>query len=104
MDTLYRKIGKKYVEAGCDYNIDKQPKGLWFTQKTESGSRGTSLSYWFGDMDINKPIDVKLAIKVMSLDDEVCKYLQKSLPEMMSNQDRARAILQLVYNKLTEDK
>lgn len=98
MDTLYRKVGKKYIDVGALVTNDI-PKGLWFTQATEGGSRGTSISYWLGDLNIDKPINLELLVKLMSMDTEVCNQLTDDLNKNISNQDKALNILRLIYNK-----
>lgn len=72
METFYRKVGRRYIPAG--YNVPDIPDGLYWSQKTEYGRRGTSVNYWAGK-NPPQPLDLQKLIATMSNDDKLAKYL-----------------------------
>jgi hypothetical protein len=72
METLYRKVGRKYIPAG--HNIPDIPDGLYWTTKTKYGRRGTSVNYWAGS-NPPQPLDIEKLVSIMSQDDKLADYL-----------------------------
>lgn len=75
MEKLYRKLKNgRYEEVG--YSSLDLPNGLYFSQKTKSGKRTTSVNYWLGNVK-KEPIDLQLLINIMSNDDSLALYLMR---------------------------
>lgn len=105
MGSLYRKKGKRYIE--CSNEVRKEiPFGLWYTHKVQHGERGTSVSYWLGDIK-EDVIDVSLLIKIMKLDNIISKLLvdfdNNENRKPTSYNDKAMEILRIIYQKLSEE-
>lgn len=106
MEGLYRKVKtksgrNKYVYVGNEYYTENLPKGLWYTQETKFGSRGSSVSYLFGDMDLI--IDGELLIKLLSLDSDLSTFLNNLETKDKSQNDISQDILRFIYSKLTNE-
>ena len=78
MEKLYKKVGRRYVEVG--YDIPDISDGFYFTQKTKSGRRTTSVLYWLGK-NPKEPVDLDFLADIMQFDDELAKYLTKLCEE-----------------------
>lgn len=74
MEKYYVKRGKRYIEAG--YNVPNLCEGIYFHQKTKFGSRTTSLNWWVGSAP-SEPIDTKLLIQIMRIDEDLSNWLMK---------------------------
>lgn len=72
MEQYYRKVGKRYVPAG--YSTPDIGEGLYWRQKTDYGTRTTSVCHWAGSTP-PQPLDVQKLISIMSKDDALCKYI-----------------------------
>jgi hypothetical protein len=127
MEKLYRKVVSKkgkvrYEEAGWG-PADLSP-GLYFSSKHSHGKRVTSIPYWVGD-HVKTPVDISLITRIMSMDDELCSFLQKltdedseavrilrergvrilDVPKIynISMQDLSIAVLRKIYDILVEE-
>ncbi len=100
METLYRrKPNGRYIAVGTSVPKDI-PYGLWYTQKVPHGERGTSIPYWLGDLNVSY-IKLPNLIKIMSLDDQVAKYIMHNQEHGgKSAGDLAKDILRLIYKEL----
>ena len=100
METLYRKKPNgRYEAIGLNAHNDL-PFGLWYTAKVPHGSRGTTIPYWLGDLNLEY-VKLPNLVKIMSLDDQVSKYLMNNLREgNKSFSDLAQEILRLIYKEL----
>lgn len=117
MEKLYRKVGRRYVEVG--YDIPDINDGFYFTQKTKSGRRTTSVLYWLGKSP-KEPVDLEFLADIMQFDNELAKYLMKLCEEdseefkelkesnnikeplkfyNISSYDLAQCVLRFLYNK-----
>lgn len=100
METLYRKKPNgRYVAVGTSVPKDA-PYGLWYTQKVPHGSRGTTIPYWLGDLNLEY-VKLPNLVKIMSLDDQVAKYIMHNQEHGgKSAGDLAQDILRLIYKEL----
>lgn len=74
MEKLYRKVGKKYVEAGYGSVPDLVP-GIWLVQKNEYSKSQTSLVWRVGDL--KRPVDVVTHAALQTMTDKLAQYLLK---------------------------
>jgi len=121
MEKYYIKKGRRYIEAG--YSMPDISTGLYFHQKTDYGSRTTSINYWVG-VNPAEPVDISALIAIMSKDDRLARYLSALQDENSeeykkakedcgdfvkgpltmynwSSQDLAACILRLLYEEFT---
>lgn len=78
MEQYYIKRGNRYIPAG--YSIPDMGEGLYFKQKTDFGTRTTSIPYWVGSIQ-EKPIDVEKLISLMKNDDSLAQFIMKLTDE-----------------------
>jgi hypothetical protein len=74
MEKLYRKVGKKYVEAGYGGVPDLVP-GIWLVQKDVHSKSQTSLVWRVGDL--KRPVDVVTHAALQSMTSKLAQYLLK---------------------------
>ena len=74
MEKLYRKVGKKYVEAGYGGVPDVSP-GIWLVQNNEYSKSQTSLVWRVGDL--KRPVDVVTHAALQTMSDKLAQYLMK---------------------------
>lgn len=100
METLYRKKPNGRYEA-ISTNVPRDiPYGLWYTQKVPHGSRGTTIPYWLGDLNLEY-VKLPNLVKIMSLDDQVAKYIMNNHQHGgKSAGELAQDILRLIYKEL----
>lgn len=123
MEKYYIKKGRRYVEAG--YSMPDIPDGFYFQQKTNYGSRQTSVNYWAGT-NPPQPLDFQKLAAIMSNDDKLAKYIatltKEDSPELAkakedqggyvkgplqmynwSFQDLATCILRFLFEEMEND-
>ena len=100
METLYRKKPNgRYEAVGLNAHNDL-PFGLWYTAKVPHGSRGTTIPYWLGDLNLEY-VKLPNLVKIMSLDDQVAKYIMNNYQHGgKSAGELAQDILRLIYKEL----
>ena len=74
MEKLYRKVGKKYVDAGYGGVPDLVP-GIWLVQNNEYSKSHTSLVWRVGDL--KRPVDVVTHAALQTMSDKLAQYLIK---------------------------
>lgn len=101
METYYiKKKNGRYEAVGTGSYRTELPYGLWYTQKVEHGSRGTSIPYWLGDLNLEY-VKLPNLVKIMSLDDKVAKFIMNNQEQgNKSAGDLAKDILRLIYKEL----
>jgi hypothetical protein len=124
MEEYYIKRGRRYVKAG--WSMPSMAEGLYWRQKTEYGTRTTSVMHWAGSTP-PQPLDVQKLISVMSNDDKLANYIVALTDETSeqykkakedqggyinkplrfynwSAQDLATCILRFVFEQMAKDK
>lgn len=100
MEILYRKKPNGRYEAVGTSAPRDIPYGLWYTQKVPHGSRGTTIPYWLGDLNLEY-VKLPNLVKIMSLDDQVAKFIMNNHQHGgKSAGELAQDILRLIYKEL----
>jgi hypothetical protein len=74
MEKLYRKKGKRYVEAGYTSVPDLVP-GIWLVQNNPNSKSQTSLVWRVGEL--KRPVDVVTHAALQTMNNELASYLIK---------------------------
>jgi len=76
MERLYRKVEKGRRTVYEEYGFGGVPdlvEGVWLVQKHKSGGSQTSLIWRVGDL--KRPVDVVTHVALMSMEQELVRYL-----------------------------
>lgn len=74
METVYRKVGRKYIPVGYN-NIPDMTDGIWLV-KSEPGHRSMSCMYWRVG-DLKRPVDVVTHAALQSIENDLSLYLMR---------------------------
>lgn len=72
METLYRKVGKRYVETGYG-GIPDLHDGIWLVQKHPHSKSTSSLLWKVGEL--KRPVDIATKASVLALQQDLVDYL-----------------------------
>jgi len=73
METIYKKVGRKYVPVG--YNMPDITDGIWIVQSNPHSKSITSLAWKVGDL--KRPVDVVTHVALQTMADELIHYIIK---------------------------
>jgi hypothetical protein len=73
-EKLYRKVGRKYVEATIPEKFD-MPEGVWLIQNKGYSRSFMSLMWLVGDL--KRPADITTHAAMQSIQDDISGYIMK---------------------------
>lgn len=89
MEKYYKKIGKKYVEAG--YNIPDITEGIWLVQKNPYSKSQTSLIWKVGEL--KRPVDIVTHASLITMTDKLANYISNLSDDTSEEYKEAKEIL-----------
>lgn len=72
METVYRKVGRKYIPVGYN-NIPDMTDGIWLVQRKPESRSMSSIFWKVGDL--KRPVDIVTHCGLQTLEDDLSQYL-----------------------------